>query len=218
MRITSFVRSAFRRVAWNGAPLDEDKSIISRGEDLWDGQVAEEEEYARRRFTQKCASWRKMLVSQPPPLHLGFLWTDMDSYDSHVKRVKCSKAMIKTGDNVRFRGLSMGELYDLVQYHAGHYERDSLYFRVLWGLPPIKPFVSVLDRDICEELLSHTSVMVDLSSHGHGYLAQYFPAPTNLGDFEAAFRRDEYRPASLEISELVGQPNDGGWAYSRSIW
>lgn len=68
MRMTSFARTAFRRAAWDSGPFEEDMSNISGGEEPVDAQVAEDEEYARRRFIQNGKNARVTASTSAPRL------------------------------------------------------------------------------------------------------------------------------------------------------
>ncbi|KAI1190618.1 hypothetical protein F5B17DRAFT_385892 [Nemania serpens] len=83
------------------------------------------------RFTRRGASWRRMLVSQPPPTQLGALWQEADR-TSAIKPVQTAlKALIMPGTSMHSTGIQMGHLYDLIQYYAGRHEHDALWYRVV---------------------------------------------------------------------------------------
>lgn len=104
----------------------------------------------RERFTRKGASWRRMLVSQPPPRacsdtnrgSLGYLWWRPDGPYGGPERLACGHAgVLRDADGNMLDVLRMGPLYDLVQHHSGHHVLRSLWFRVTWGTPQ-PPYVT----------------------------------------------------------------------------
>ncbi|KAL3428491.1 F-box domain-containing protein [Phlyctema vagabunda] len=182
-----------------------------------DTQTAQDEETAqRRRFTRSGASWRRMLVSQPPPPQLGYLMMELSN--DWIEAQTVSKALVTPNPQAPFDGLRMGELYDIVQYHAGHHERYSLWFRIIWGQPR-EPFVTSLNRETCQSLLSQTNVVVELYHFAdEGYTTHPYD-PADLGVFEAAFRSDQYRPLNFTASKITADQYEyPGWTYSATVW
>lgn len=114
----------------------------------------------RDRFTRPGASWRRMLVSQPPPRAppvspenmtgaLGYSWSRSDGFFELTPQVPeeiCSGLIHLNevnGDPMADQVLRMGPLYDLVQdtlKRPGD-SRCAVWFRVTWG-PPKAPFTT----------------------------------------------------------------------------
>lgn len=153
----------------------------------------------RQRFTRRGASWRRMLVSQPPPPYLGYLWWEEADTLSGPETMYTALINPGTGDGVR-----MGELFDLVQYHAGHHETNSLLFRVTWGRPQ-QPFESLMNQHHCERLLSQTSVLVELRPRADEVWAHHPFDPPDVGVFDSTFRCEEYRKPDMETQEIRPQ-------------
>lgn len=130
-------------------------------------------ERRRRAFMQSGASWCRMLVSQPAPPALGYGWKErrdvrfrllvwrgyivksarrLELASSSLPRAKPSPISLSQS------GLHFGQLYDLVQYHAGHHEYATLLFRVFWGELRLTIQKDELIR-VCEELFKETSVV-----------------------------------------------------------
>ncbi|PNP37273.1 hypothetical protein TGAMA5MH_10842 [Trichoderma gamsii] len=100
----------------------------------------------RDRFTRAGASWRKMLVSQPPIqdfIAMEFSPNDNDGSKSQQKL----KFYILDAHHPD-KGLRMGQLYDFVQDKVGNHPLDSLWYRVVW-FEPRAPFASDLSEDGC---------------------------------------------------------------------
>lgn len=100
----------------------------------------------RDRFTRAGASWRRMLVSQPPIqdfIAMEFSPNDIDGPKSHEKLEFCTLDAHHPD-----KGLCMGQLYDFVQDKVGNHPLDSLWYRVVW-FEPRAPFASDLSEDGC---------------------------------------------------------------------
>ncbi|POR38149.1 Uncharacterized protein TPAR_01665 [Tolypocladium paradoxum] len=159
----------------------------------------------RQRFTRCGASWRRMLVSQPPPPYLGYLWWETPDVVAGPETMYTALASPDTGDGVR-----MGELYDLVQYHAGHHEANSLLFRVTWGQPQ-EPFETVMNQQQCERLLSQTSVLVELRPRADEIWANHPFDPPDVGVFDSTFRCEEYSKSNMDPQEIKPQEFTRTW-------
>lgn len=124
---------------------------------LADANEAREEEELHHRFTRRGASWRTMLVSQPPPPALGYHRISEDAeVDPRDRGMSVSTAVLHPGEG----GLRMGQLYDLVQYHVGHHDLHSLWFRITW-LRSRPHYITYHSRNVCRDLLEQTKVVVE---------------------------------------------------------
>lgn len=167
----------------------------------------------RRRFTHRGASWRKMLVSQPPPPGMGFLWWETESSFSGPQTVSTQLVPARTTD-----GLRMGELFDFVQYHAGHHKNHSLWYRVTWGRPQ-QPFVSWMCEYYCEKLFEKTNVVVECL-HKEDELKWNHPRePADVDVFDFTFRCDEYSHAKVEPQTYTAyEPGMLGMDFNAIVW
>lgn len=177
--------------------------------------IARNEEAARRPFTRRGASWRRMLVSQPPPPKLGYSWMYLGHGSEESQTVWM--ALWEPKSLQPFVGLRMGELYDFVQYHAGHHDRRSLWFRVIWGQPK-EPFTSDHSQEICQRILARTHVVVEFHNFDDGALADHPRAPANVETFDAIFRCDEYTRPSVQTEAVTAEQFEfPGFDHSASI-
>jgi len=169
-------------------------------------------------FTRTGASWRRMLVSQPAPPALGFVWWEHRSrlqnvYEYIIRQSRCSSppssvssasstsslssasstSSTESSESLPLSetGLRFGSLYDLVQDQTS--ATLNLGFYVGWGnYIPVGTEVASLS----EELLKETSVVV-----------QFFPdVRSECGDFadvktwDDTFRSEDFQ---LPDSELL---------------
>ncbi|KAK4212290.1 hypothetical protein QBC37DRAFT_425197 [Rhypophila decipiens] len=106
------------------------------------GSVVDVDPSCRQRsFTRKGASWRRMLVSQPPPPFLGFTWLDCfpmiggaGGNRFHVDSVQPPTTDAAATENVVAGGVTMGLLYDTVQSLTMHQKQPGLFYRVRWDM------------------------------------------------------------------------------------
>lgn len=144
----------------------------------------------RRRFTRKGASWRRMLVSQPPPRHLGYLRMDEDIRGSNVQYFD---SFIDAHD---IAGLCMGQLYDIVQQSASHHPRLSLWFRVFWGQLR-GSFCDDFGKKSMYRLIRQAGVVVELTDSEDRWQG-HCQDPLNPGRFDEIFRCDEATPGEVK--------------------
>ncbi|KFA69494.1 hypothetical protein S40285_05685 [Stachybotrys chlorohalonatus IBT 40285] len=200
--------TSFDTLPWSTSPdaevefTDPDRKparAIQRRLPLGAGAV-QDEEAAKKRFTRKDASWRRMLVSQPPPLQLGYLSPDV-AWDSPIQGRRAWKALTPTEG-----GLRMGQLYDLVQHRAGHHPLHSSWFRTHWFRPQ-EPFRSRLSREICAELLASTCVVVEMVDENDSMIPNHPAAPADVTTFDAMYRCEEASITTLELEEVTVRRN-----------
>ncbi|KAM7185585.1 hypothetical protein V8F33_012328 [Rhypophila sp. PSN 637] len=157
--INPLLQEAFGEYFFNlsDSEAEGDRHIFRRAEYFWKlpwspnnlhhlkaktGSVADVEPSCRQRsFTRKGASWRRMLVSQPPPPFLGFTWRDGfpfiglgDGDRFHVDSVQPPTTDAAATENVVAGGVTMGLLYDTVQSLTMHQKQPGLFYRVRWDM------------------------------------------------------------------------------------
>lgn len=169
----------------------------------------EEEEEGRRRFTRRGASWRRMLVCQPPPPALGYHripGVEDPAITARDHGMLVSIAVLPSGHG----GLRMGQLYDLVQYHAGHHEFFSLWFRVTW-LRSRPHYVTFHSRNVCRELLEQTKVVVEFYDRNDQHLSDdRISEPPDVQVFDAHFRCEDYQHAEFQTVNITSEYRHGG--------
>ena len=186
-----------------------------------DAEAISRERTLRRRFTRRSASWRRMLVSQPPPSRLGFLWEDSLENLPYVETARSvsvaildcelqtenGRSLDRSGEDVFSvgSGLRMGRLYDLLQHRAGHHETPSVWFRVLWGRLR-EPFFSDHFRDTCRDVLSKAGVVVEfICTDDYGW-SNCFRDPPDTVAFDRVFRCDDHQLLEFETEVIRGEP------------
>lgn len=174
---------------------------------LADANEAREEEELRRRFTRRGASWRRMLVCQPPPPGLGYHRIHEDpNMDPRDHGMSVLVAVLPSGDG----GLRMGQLYDLIQYHAGHHNMFSLWFRVIW-LRSRPHYVTFHSRNVCRDLLETTQVVVEFYDRNDRHLSDdRISHPSDIQVFDAHFRCDDYQHADFQSANVTSEYRHGG--------
>lgn len=215
--------SSFYKLPWT-------RRTAREAEDAWepvdmDARMAQDEAAARRPFTRRGASWRRMLVSQPPPPKLGYAWMDLSSGDSFVgvNTIFTGLWAPESRDpsvGAPSAGLRMGELYDLVQYRAGHHHRYSLWFRVIWG-PPKEPFCSDLCHKARQNLLAKTHLVVELYDSEDSAWADNPRVPANADVFDSIFRCDEHNHLVVQAESSTkenGFWEMSAWDSTASVW
>ncbi|OHF03667.1 F-box domain-containing protein [Colletotrichum orchidophilum] len=172
-----------------------------------DEEAARSQDETRRRFTRRGASWRRMLISQPPPPSLGYMRFDVCSLALEEQQVASSliqPSPSSPGIHTPFNGVRMGELYDIVQHAVGHHGRHSLWFRVLWGKPTTH-FAFSHAEDVFDKLMARTSVVVELMHADDTSLPNHPQDPSDVGMFDAAFRCEEHREVKFETEQTCGE-------------
>jgi hypothetical protein len=179
----------------------------------------------RRRFTSRGASWRRMLVSQPPPpgaccsqcpaavpasthVSMGWLWWRPDGPYGGPEKLSTGRVGTCNASNcpALHEGLlTMGQLYDLVQYHAGHHELRSLWFRVTWGSPK-PPYVTRI----------HQRARGELAAQGMAVVVEFLEFEDDtwfsrretqcMDNFDKAFRCDEAKPPIIDSPKPGAEP------------
>ena len=140
-RLNPLLVEAFGEIFFNTGP---EKPPARRAECFWKlpwspqallklkaptGSILSVEPTCRQKaFTRAGASWRKMLVSQPPPPFLGFMWLD-DHPREPNRRLRIDSVNPPTNASSSL-GVTMGQLYDTVQHFVMEQPYSGLFFRV----------------------------------------------------------------------------------------
>ncbi|KFZ06079.1 hypothetical protein V501_07741 [Pseudogymnoascus sp. VKM F-4519 (FW-2642)] len=188
----------FYKLPWyarNAAYVNIDAWDEVSDEDEPGPEVIAEEKAIRRCFTRSGASWRQMLVSQPPPPLRGYCWADLSPAWQTV-----STAMVEPSRG----GLRMGELYDMVQYHSGHREHNSMkWFPVTQrGLGLRFVFDT---QDGVQEMMNEIDFAVEFQ-HVMGS-GMYFREPSDVEAFDAEFRCDDFRYINANTEAVSEKPS-----------
>ena len=77
-------------------------------------------------FTMSASSWRRMLVSQPPPPSLGYL----SLYDVQLGLFELFTTHVYPSSPLK--GLTMGQLYNMVHKATSYQEDSTVWYRVIW--------------------------------------------------------------------------------------
>jgi hypothetical protein len=179
-------------------------STNPRGVAESDVQTVANERALRRHFTRRGASWRRMLVCQPPLPRLGYFSADNRSlYLGTLTPMRAvSVAMVDLESHMDTAGgLRMGFLYDQVQQRVRHHKYPlPVWFRILWGRLR-EPFNSDHCLDTCRDLLSKAGVVVEFQDEPWGTDGD----PPNAAVLDQVFRCDEHTEISFKTKGMVAQ-------------
>jgi hypothetical protein len=145
----------------------------------------------RDAFLRKGASWRHMLVQQPPALELGIL----DIYRRFDTLERTKKWAYFEDDG----GLRMGPLYDLVQAWVGTPKHFCQL--VWWKLPPLKLSEDQETRDVVKDMLEEADVVLQRLLIG---AAPMQPPPMNL-EWKQKFRSEDY-----DVVDVISDEDEEG--------
>ncbi|KAF9877501.1 F-box domain-containing protein [Colletotrichum karsti] len=201
--------NSFYELPWSRRPVQTTQEIWGGWSQVRPAELSAEEKLEegqlRRRFTRRGASWRRMLVSQPPPPSLGYMKFDISDLPPEGQKV--ASASLKPGSDSPFVELRMGDLYDIVQHNAGHHGRHTLWFRVLWG-KPTSPFAITRVKETFEKLMEETHVVVEFMHADDNSLPNHPKDPVSESAFDAAFKCDEHRNLEFEPKEVLAYPSE----------
>ncbi|TQW03397.1 NACHT and WD domain protein [Cordyceps javanica] len=155
----------------------------------------------RQRFFRGGASWRRMLVTQPPLRRLGYLCSSeavegVFATREFVAVIRGSCIPADDGSSPS-QALRMGRLYDLVQEHVCRHELHCLWFRIHWdGM--CEPAYCEASQELGAKLAIQSRIVVE-------FLAQEYPSnsPKQLGRpevFDDVFRCDEHEEVKVEAT------------------
>ncbi|KAL7938234.1 hypothetical protein V8C35DRAFT_291331 [Trichoderma chlorosporum] len=177
----------------------------------------------RERFTRAGASWRKMLVCQPPVFDFGAMIFEPVNPPESLPQ-KMEKAIIKAEDYEN--GLCMGQLYDFVQERAGNHPLDSLWFRLTW-FDAHGPFVSELCSDtVLEWVTDGVPCVVEMYHKSDSFFPYHPPDPPQPNLFNSIFRCKDFKPHKWVPEEIAIDYRSRGYdplspvsdAYREMIW
>ncbi|TWU71856.1 hypothetical protein ED733_003325 [Metarhizium rileyi] len=173
-----------------------------------DEEAATLEAKCRARFTTRGASWRRMVVSQPPPPSIAYL----EFHEHRFGRATIGTASIPplTGEAVR-----MGQLYDMLQYWAAHHDAHSYLFRVLLEYPQA-PSLSLQSEKIIEEALRETSLLVEVHPDDDMTLP-FCREPANADEFDSVFRCDDFFHLDFHVERCGPSPCDFGQFHNHFV-
>ncbi|RDW86946.1 F-box protein [Aspergillus mulundensis] len=154
---------------------------------------------AETAFRYPTASWRRMLVSQPPQPGLGYI----RSVHDHNTPTPVGRGYI---DACSDGGLRFGVLYDLVQtLSVRRWKKHHAPFRITWGAagsPSPSQSFPVLKG--CMEVLEQTGVV----------LAVHYEVPKNAyyPDFPqpGALRKEDFELAGVGLVDVGVEEGEGG--------
>ncbi|KAH7270276.1 uncharacterized protein BKA55DRAFT_551050 [Fusarium redolens] len=153
-------------------------------------------------FTMGSSSWRRMLVSQPPPPAMGYLKSE--GFNMWFRNVRT--ALIKPKPSP---GLCMGQLYDMVHSTTCRPENYSMWYRISWD-DAREAHQTQLCREQCELLFGTTNLVVEFYSMDGG---DWDCGPWDINCVREAFRcadscggrvEKEEELANLEEFEALG--------------
>ncbi|OAA39401.1 F-box domain protein [Metarhizium rileyi] len=166
-----------------------------------DEEAARLEAKCRARFTTRGASWRRMVVSQPPPPSIAYLEYHRDW--SQLETIGTASVPPLTGEDVR-----MGQLYDMLQYGAAHHDTYSYFFRVLLEYPQA-PSLSLESKRRIEEALRETSLLVEVYPQTD-IVPWLGREPAIAADFDSAFRCDDFFHLDFHIERFGPSHRESG--------
>ncbi|KAF4446622.1 hypothetical protein F53441_9753 [Fusarium austroafricanum] len=141
-------------------------------------------------FTMRNSSWRRMLVSQPPPPGLGYLKScgvDIWFHNVHTALIEPHSSL----------GFCMGQLYDIIHSTSCEPENFSMWYRVSWH-EARESHQTELCREECEKLLGMTNVVVEFYSKEAG---DWDCGPWDISCVREAFRCDDCDGGKVENLE-----------------
>ncbi|KAL4907888.1 hypothetical protein BDW74DRAFT_113214 [Aspergillus multicolor] len=149
-------------------------------------------------FRHPNASWRRMLVSQPPQPGLGYI----RSVHDHNTPTPVGKGYIDASSD---GGLRFGTLYDLVQTLAvRRWKKHHAPFRITWGAATGGPCPSqsfpVLKG--CMEMLEQTGVV--LAVHYEVPKNSYYPDFPQPG----ALKKEDFEIQGVRLVDVVVEEGD----------
>ncbi|KAL6920001.1 hypothetical protein FSST1_004027 [Fusarium sambucinum] len=157
------------------------------------------------------SSWRRMLVSQPPPPSLGYLRLDVvDIWFHEVYTTQIDP-------RPPLKGLTMGQLYDMVHSTICRRENYTTWYRVSWDKAR-----ELHQMEVCKEkvsrLLEETNVVVEFYRQGDDD-DDYDCGPWDIVSVREAFRSEgcgdskiegliegelqEFQPLHLDVSTPI---------------
>ncbi|RGP59551.1 hypothetical protein FLONG3_11168 [Fusarium longipes] len=175
------------------------------------GSLALEKTNRLETLTRSSSSWRRMLVSQPPPPSLGYLKLDVVDiwfHEVHTAQIDPSSPL---------KGLTMGQLYDTVHGTICDRKSYSTWYRVSWDKTREGHQMEVC-REQVSRLLMKTNVVVEFYGQEEGD-DEYGSGPWDISSVREAFRCEgcgdgkianlieaelqEFQPLHLDVSTPI---------------
>lgn len=155
--------------------------------------------YSNPAFSRRGASWRKLLLQQPPIRSFGLVVCRRSEggwFETEMGRADVP------------RGLRLGQLWDTMRQVLGRFPTSSCYLRLVWWEPTVTPF----DTDqwpMADEMVK----LFDSGAHSVlliGYTAANDTEVNGYGDDEAhkkpnhgiLNRCEEYEPLNFHLTRL----------------
>ncbi|GKU00557.1 unnamed protein product [Fusarium langsethiae] len=143
-------------------------------------------------LTRSSCSWRRMLVSQPPPPSLGYL--RLDVVDIWFHQVHTTQIDPKSP----LMGLTMGQLYDMVQSTICDRKNYTIWYRVSWDKARRSHQMEVC-RERVSRLLKETNVVIEFYRQGED------DNDYDCGPWDIASLREAFRSESCGDNKIEGQ-------------
>ena len=148
----------------------------------------------QRSFTRAGASWRRMLVSQPPPPFLGFTWLNgFPDGTMGGNRIRIDSLNPRNDDA---GGVTMGQLYDTVQFLAMQQEKPGLFFRIRWDMVCERSKSGTVDED--DSMLESTNLVAEFWDDAY-FNSNYY------GPFAMEGTRSTFQCEGSEKPTFTGQ-------------
>ncbi|KAL7916192.1 hypothetical protein GGI35DRAFT_432062 [Trichoderma velutinum] len=154
----------------------------------------------RERFTRAGASWRRMLVCQPPIYDFGAMIFQPVEPSQPLPQMM-EKAIIEAEDDES--GLCMGQLYDFVQERAGNHPLDSLWFRLTWFENHGSFASDLCHRTAIEWVIDGVPVVIEMFHKKDSLPPFHPPDPPKLDVFDKNFKCKDFKPHEWVPDETV---------------
>lgn len=155
--------------------------------------------YSSPAFSRKGASWRKLLLQQPPIRSFGLVVSRRTGggwYETEMGRADVP------------RGLRLGQLWDTMRQVLGRFPTSSCYLRLVWWEPTVTPFdtdewpmademVRLFDSGAHSVLLIGYTAAADTEVNGH--FDDESQKKPNHGILN---RCEEYEPLNFHLTRL----------------
>ncbi|KAF7546713.1 hypothetical protein G7Z17_g8233 [Cylindrodendrum hubeiense] len=142
----------------------------------------------QKSFTRAGASWRRMLVSQPPPPFIGLSWVD-DHPQQPRQRHRIDSLRLEENSSSP-PGVTMGQLYDTVQFLTMQQLYSGLFFKVQWDRVCDRKRRGNSNSKNHDSTLERTNLMVDFWDEDY-YLSAHY-GPFNMKATRTVFKCEEF--------------------------
>lgn len=203
--LNPLLREAFGDQFFNLSDCQVDKYPFRRAEYFWKlpwssqalphlkastGSVLDVDPTCRQRsFTRAGASWRRMLVSQPPPPFLGFTWLDCFTTATGHRCLVDSVTPPQNDAGDFDTGVTMGQLYDTIQSLTMQQQKPGLFFRVRWDLTCERPSSESASGGEDESARESTNLVTEFWDDAYFNSSHY--GPFSMEATRSVFRCEE---------------------------